>query len=123
MVIEIGKSFGLILNENNFEMKSYLRRIQDELSQENFSLPKLVHYVRQGYYFHFDFAMTEQGPGLIFNQLFSYLSSICVPKTITLYANQLLTFPIKEFIFPGVEPIRFSFEEIGDFITILKILL
>ena len=40
MVIEIGKSFGLILNENNFEMKSYLRRIQDELSQENFSLPK-----------------------------------------------------------------------------------
>ena len=51
---------------------------------KNFSLPKLVHYVRQGYYFHFDFAMTEQGPGLIFNQLFSYLSSICVPKTITL---------------------------------------
>ena len=40
MVIEIGKSFGFISNEINFEMKSYLTRIQEEFSQENFSLPK-----------------------------------------------------------------------------------
>ena len=40
MVIEIGKSFGFISNEINFEMESYLRRIQEEFSQENFSLPK-----------------------------------------------------------------------------------
>ena len=73
-------------------------------------------------YGRIEFIMTEQGLAILFNYNFYYLSSICVPKTITLYANQLLTFPIKEFIFPGVEPIRFSFEEIGDFITILKIL-
>ena len=64
--------------------------------------------------------MTEQGPAIIVNYYFYYLSSICVPKTIILYANQLEEFPIEEFIFPGVEPIRFSFEEISDFITIYK---
>ena len=72
------------------------------------------------YKFHFDFAMTEQGPGLIFNQVFNYLSSICVPKTITLFANQKLEFPIEEIIFPGINPLQFSFEEFTDFITIYK---
>ena len=64
--------------------------------------------------------MTEQGVTILVKSNLYYLSSICVPKTITLYANQLLEFPIKEFIFPGVDPIWFSFEEISDFITIYK---
>ena len=46
----------------------------------NLTLPKLVHYYGFAYYFQADFAMTEQGVALIFK----YLSSICVPKTITL---------------------------------------
>jgi hypothetical protein len=64
--------------------------------------------------------MTEQGLAILAGSVLNYLSSICVPKTITLYANQLSEFPIEEFIFPGVEPLRFSFEEISDFITIYK---
>ena len=67
-----------------------------------------------------NFIMTEQGVAVQVDYNFYYLSSICVPKTIILYANQLSEFPIEEFIFPGVDPMRFSFEEIGDFITIYK---
>ena len=73
----------------------------------NLTLPKLVHYYGFAYYFQADFAMTEQGVALIFNQNFIYLSSICVPKTITLYADKLLIFPIEEIIFPGIEPLKF----------------
>ena len=69
----------------------------------NLTLPKLVHYYGFAYYFQADFAMTEQGVALIFK----YLSSICVPKTITLYADKLLIFPIEEIIFPGIEPLKF----------------
>ena len=67
-----------------------------------------------------NFIMTEQGVAVRVDYNFYYLSSICVPKTIILYANQLSEFPIEEFIFPGVEPMRFSFEEICDFIKIYK---
>ena len=38
-----------------------------------------------------------------------------------LYNHQLLTFPIEEFIFPGIDPLKFSFEEISEFLTIYKI--
>ena len=64
--------------------------------------------------------MTEQGPAVLFLNTFYYLSSICIPKTITLYANQPLEFPIEELIVPGINPLKFSFEEISDFITIYK---
>ena len=87
---------------------------------QNYKLPKIVHYSGMVYAFHFDFAMFEQGPILIFNQVFYYLQTICVPKTITLKANEPLEFPIEEIIFPGVDPLRFSFEEINDFIKIYK---
>ena len=77
---------------------------------KNLTLPYLVKEPSWGYYFQVDFAMTEQGVALIINRNFIYLCSICVPKTITLYANELLKFPIEEFIFPGIKPLKFSFE-------------
>ena len=86
---------------------------------KNLSLPKIVEK-RTFYAFQVDFTMTEQGLALIFNTDFYYLNSICVPKTITLYANQLLEFPIEELIFPGIDPLQFSFEEVSDFLTIYK---
>ena len=86
---------------------------------KNFPLPKIVYYRRYRYHF-VDFAMTEQGIGLIFEKDFYYLYSICVPKTITLYSNELLDFPIEEIIFPGINPLQFSFDEISEPITIYK---
>ena len=83
---------------------------------KNLKIQKLVDNNKR----RIEFIMTEQGIAILVDYNFYYLSSICVPKTITLYANHLLKFPIEEFIFPGVEPIRFSFEEISDFITIYK---
>jgi len=83
---------------------------------KNLTLQKLVDRENS----RIDFIMTEQGLAILAGSDFNYLSSICVPKTITLYANQLSKFPIEEFIFPGVDPLRFSFEEISDFITIYK---
>jgi hypothetical protein len=83
---------------------------------KNLTLQKLV----DSEYYAIDFIMTEQGLAIFAGSVFNYLSSICVPKTITLYANQLSQFPIEELIFPGIDPIRFSFEEISDFITIYK---
>ena len=62
--------------------------------------------------------MTEQGIALVFNRNFYYLYSICVQKTLTLYANELLEFPNQEFIFPGINPLQFSFEEVSDNLTI-----
>ena len=82
----------------------------------NLTIQKLV----KNDYNTIDFLMTEQGVAIRVDYDLYYLSSICVPKTIILYANQLSEFPIEKFIFPGVDPMRFSFEEIGDFITIYK---
>ena len=87
---------------------------------KNLTLPKLLTYRGYYYYIYVNFVMTEQGPALLNYQNFYYLSSICVPKTIILYANKLLEFPIKEFIFPGVDSLRFSFEEFSDYIKIYK---
>ena len=86
---------------------------------KNFSLPKLIHK-RSSLYHTADFVMTEQGLGVIYLQELYYLSSICVPKTITLYSNELLDFPIEEIIYPGIDPLQFSFDEISEFITIYK---
>ena len=69
------------------------------------------------------FAITEQGVGIFSYYLyphFSYLSPICLSKTIILSANELSEFPIEEFIIPGVEPLMFSFEEIYENLIIYK---
>ena len=83
---------------------------------KNVTIPELI----TNYYRTINFIMTEQGLAFLVDDNFYYLSSICVPKTIILYANQSLEFPIEEFIFPGIEPIRFSFEEVTDFLKIYK---
>ena len=75
---------------------------------KNCILPRIARYDGMFSYCRLDFAMTEQSPVVIFNRVFYYILSICVPKTITLKANQKLEFPIEEFIFPGIDTLRFS---------------
>ena len=53
------------------------------------------------------------------NELY-YLSSICLKKTISLYPDLLLEFPIKQFIIPGIDQLSFSFEHIDEVLTIYK---
>ena len=86
----------------------------------NVSIPSLKFLYDYGKVF---FAITEQGIGIFSHYLyahFSYLSPICLSKTIVLYANELSEFPIEEFIIPGVEPLQFSFEEIYENLIIYK---
>ena len=49
-----------------------------------------------------------------------YISSICLSKTISLYSDLLLEFPIEEVIIPGIEPLEFSFVEIQEGLSIYK---
>ena len=67
--------------------------------------------------------MTEKGIAMISSTwaiyLF-YISSICLTKTISLYPNSLLEFPINKLIIPGIEQLQFSFVEIHEGLTIYK---
>ena len=66
----------------------------------------------------FVITMTDQGIGIVSNTLIrtylDYLSSICIRKNITIYANKSLKFPINEFIIPGIDPVSFSFWKIEE---------
>ena len=86
----------------------------------NITIPSLKFYSS---YEDIYFANTEQGIGLFasyHNTHLYYLSPICLSKTIILKANELLDFPIEEFIIPAVELLKFSFEEINDNLIIYK---
>ena len=50
----------------------------------------------------------------------NYLSTTCSLKTIYLYPNQLLEFPIEEFIFPGADGLEFFFSYIDEDLKIYK---
>ena len=67
--------------------------------------------------------MTDKGIALLSCSYYTfifYFSSICVTKNISLYPNSLLEFPIREFIFQGIDQIQFSFAEIHEFLIIYK---
>ena len=49
-----------------------------------------------------------------------YFSSICLSKTLSLYPNKQLEFPIKDFIFPGLDELKFSFIDIDEKLIIYK---
>ena len=49
-----------------------------------------------------------------------YFSSICLSKTLPLYPNKQLEFPIKDFIFPGLDELKFSFIDIDKKLIIYK---
>ena len=96
------------------------QRISNYKNFRNISIPSLKFRGEDG---NLNLAMTEQGVGIFSHFLYSklsYLSPICLSKTIILKANEFLEFPIEEFIIPGVEPLKFSFEEIYENLLIYK---